>query len=63
VARRALTEGVVVNGVTPTALRFAPSLLIEDDELDEAVAVLAGVLAAVAAEQAAAPQGADGSES
>jgi acetylornithine/N-succinyldiaminopimelate aminotransferase len=50
VARRALEAGVVVNAVSPTALRFAPSLLIDDDDLDEAVGILAGVLAAVAAD-------------
>jgi predicted acetylornithine/succinylornithine family transaminase len=37
VAQRLLDEGVVVNAVTPTALRLAPSLLITDDEVDLAV--------------------------
>jgi len=32
--------------VTPTAVRFAPSLLVTDDEVDEAVSVIAAVLAA-----------------
>lgn len=50
VAHLALEAGVVVNAVSPTALRFAPSLLIEDDLLDEALGVLAEVLARVAAE-------------
>ena len=36
-----LDAGLVVNAVTPTALRFAPSLLVTDDEIDEAVAILA----------------------
>jgi predicted acetylornithine/succinylornithine family transaminase len=40
----ALEAGLVVNAVTPTALRFAPSLLVTDDELDEAVAILQKVL-------------------
>jgi acetylornithine/succinyldiaminopimelate/putrescine aminotransferase len=44
-AKAALEAGLVVNGVSPTALRFAPSLLIEDDQIDEALAILAGVLA------------------
>ena len=39
-----LRRGLVLNAVTPTALRLAPSLLVTDDEVDEAVAVLAGVL-------------------
>jgi acetylornithine/succinyldiaminopimelate/putrescine aminotransferase len=33
-----------VNAVTPTALRFAPSLLVTDDEISEAVAILETVL-------------------
>jgi acetylornithine/N-succinyldiaminopimelate aminotransferase len=40
-----LRRGLVVNAVTPTALRLAPSLLVTDDELDEAVSLLAPVLA------------------
>lgn len=46
VAADALAAGLIVNAVTPTALRLAPSLLIADDEIDHAVTVLAGVLAA-----------------
>ncbi len=42
--RVCLEEGLVVNAVTPTALRLAPSLLITDDELDEGVALLTAVL-------------------
>jgi predicted acetylornithine/succinylornithine family transaminase len=41
-----LAAGVVANAVTPTALRLAPSLLIGDDEIDEAVARIGAVLAA-----------------
>jgi predicted acetylornithine/succinylornithine family transaminase len=44
VAARALEAGLVVNAVTPTALRLAPSLLVSDDEIDEAVRILAEVL-------------------
>jgi acetylornithine/N-succinyldiaminopimelate aminotransferase len=40
----ALDAGLVVNAVTPTALRFAPSLLVTDEELDEAIAILQKVL-------------------
>jgi len=40
VAARLLELGAVVNAVTPTALRLAPSLLITDDELDHAVELL-----------------------
>jgi predicted acetylornithine/succinylornithine family transaminase len=45
VAQACLKRGLVVNAVTPTALRFAPPLLVRDDELDAAVAILEGVLA------------------
>ncbi|MGI8796304.1 MAG: acetylornithine transaminase [Acidimicrobiia bacterium] len=38
-------RGLIVNAVTPTALRFAPPLLVSDDEIDDAVAILAAVLA------------------
>jgi predicted acetylornithine/succinylornithine family transaminase len=41
VAARLLELGAIVNAVTPTALRLAPSLLITDDELDLAVELLA----------------------
>jgi acetylornithine/N-succinyldiaminopimelate aminotransferase len=44
VANRCLEAGLVVNAVTPTALRLAPPLLVSDDEIDEAVAILARVL-------------------
>ena len=44
VAADCLAAGLVVNGVTPTALRFAPPLLVADDEIDEAVAILSKVL-------------------
>jgi acetylornithine/N-succinyldiaminopimelate aminotransferase len=37
VAARLLELGVIVNAVTPTALRLAPSLLISDDEIGLAV--------------------------
>jgi acetylornithine/N-succinyldiaminopimelate aminotransferase len=40
-----LANGLVANAVTPTALRLAPSLLVTDDEIDEAVARIGAVLA------------------
>lgn len=39
-----LRRGVVVNAVTPTALRLAPPITITDAEIDEAVAAVAAVL-------------------
>ena len=43
-AAGALEAGLVINGVTPTALRFAPPLFVSDDEIDEALEILKGVL-------------------
>ena len=59
IAAAALDAGLVVNAVTPTALRLAPSLLVTDEEIDEAVAILGRVLAeALAAAPAASGSGA-----
>ena len=44
-ARACLARGLVVNAVTPTALRLAPSLLVTETEMDEAVRILEEVLA------------------
>jgi acetylornithine/succinyldiaminopimelate/putrescine aminotransferase len=44
VALAALERGLVVNPVTPTAIRVAPSLLVTDEEIDQAVAILGDVL-------------------
>jgi len=49
VAAAALDGGLVVNPVTADTIRLAPSLLVTDDEVDEAVALLGTALAAVAA--------------
>ena len=49
VATAALDAGLVVNAVTASALRFAPPLTVTDAEIDEAVAILQRVLAAVGA--------------
>ncbi len=46
VARRCLAAGLVLNAVTSTALRFAPSLLVTDQEIERAVAMLEEVLTA-----------------
>ena len=45
VAARCLDNGLVVNAVTDSALRLAPSLLVTDGEIDEAVAILDKALA------------------
>jgi predicted acetylornithine/succinylornithine family transaminase len=42
---RALDAGLVINAPRSDALRFAPSLLVSDEEIDEAVGILGSVLA------------------
>jgi predicted acetylornithine/succinylornithine family transaminase len=49
VAAAALAAGLLVNPVTPTAIRLAPSLLVTDDEVDEAIEILGHVLSAAPA--------------
>ncbi|MFP5320750.1 MAG: acetylornithine/succinylornithine family transaminase [Acidimicrobiia bacterium] len=44
VAAELLDRGLVVNAVTPTALRLAPPLTVADEEIDEAVSLIAAVL-------------------
>ncbi len=46
VAQQCLDRGLVVNAVTPTALRFAPQLLVSDAEIDDAVARVAAAIGA-----------------
>jgi acetylornithine aminotransferase len=45
----ALDSGLVVNAVTPTALRLAPSLLVTEAEIDEAVSILGRAIGSVGA--------------
>jgi predicted acetylornithine/succinylornithine family transaminase len=45
VAAQCLDAGLVLNGITNTALRLAPPLTVSEAELDEGVAILGGVLA------------------
>jgi predicted acetylornithine/succinylornithine family transaminase len=40
VSARCLENGLILNAVTPSALRLAPSLLVSDDEIDRAVAII-----------------------
>ena len=44
IADECLARGLVLNAVTPTSLRLAPPLLVSNDEIDEAVDLLARVL-------------------
>ena len=48
VTDEALDRGLVVNAVTPTAIRLAPPLLVSGGEIDEALSILAEVLAGAA---------------
>lgn len=45
VYRSLLDHGLVANAVGPTSLRFAPPITVSDAEIDEAVAIVADVLA------------------
>jgi acetylornithine/N-succinyldiaminopimelate aminotransferase len=45
IAGKALDAGLVVNAVTPTALRLEPPLLVSDEHVDHAVAILREVVA------------------
>ena len=44
-AAACLDGGLIVNAVTASALRFEPSLLVTDDEIDEAVGIVGKALA------------------
>jgi predicted acetylornithine/succinylornithine family transaminase len=59
VARACLDAGLVVNGVSPTAVRFAPPLLVADAEIDEAAEILAAVLHATAPQESGSQEGED----
>lgn len=44
IARACLNRGLVVNGITPTALRLAPPFVVTDSQLEEGVGIIASVL-------------------
>ena len=46
IASACLDEGLILNGITKTALRIAPPYTVTDEEIDEAVAVVTQVLGA-----------------
>jgi acetylornithine/succinyldiaminopimelate/putrescine aminotransferase len=50
VAARCLERGLIVNGISPTALRFAPALTITPAHIAEAAGILADVLDELEAE-------------
>lgn len=45
IASAALADGLLVNAVQPDAVRLAPSLLVSDEHVDEAVGILAKAVA------------------
>ena len=47
VSSAALSRGLLVNAVRPDAVRVAPPLLVTDDEIDAALAILADVMTGV----------------
>jgi acetylornithine/succinyldiaminopimelate/putrescine aminotransferase len=47
VVKACLDEGLLLNAVKPSALRFMPPLIIGESEVDEAMGILEGVLAKV----------------
>jgi acetylornithine/succinyldiaminopimelate/putrescine aminotransferase len=47
--RQALASGLVINAPRPDVLRFAPSLLVSEDEVDEALGTVGRILAGMAA--------------
>jgi len=44
IARACLDAGLILNGVTPTSLRVAPPYVVSDDEIDEAVGIMAAII-------------------
>lgn len=45
IAAACLEAGLVINGITPTAVRFAPPLVVSSEQIDEGLAIFASVLA------------------
>ena len=45
IIRKCLDAGLIVNNVKPNAVRLVPPLTVSEDEIDQAIAVLDGVLA------------------
>ena len=55
VAAACLDRGLVVNGITPTAIRLTPPLTVSEAEIDEAIDLLGAVLEELAGRAADAP--------
>ena len=52
-AAACLERGLVVNGITPTAIRLTPPLTVSEAEIDEAIELLGSVLESLAAREPA----------
>jgi len=52
-AAACLERGLVVNGITPTAIRLTPPLTVSEAEIDEAIELLGSVLEELAATEPA----------
>jgi acetylornithine/succinyldiaminopimelate/putrescine aminotransferase len=50
IARSCLDRGLIINGITPTALRLAPPFIITDDQIEEAVGTISAVLSGTASD-------------
>ncbi|MCH8201348.1 MAG: aminotransferase class III-fold pyridoxal phosphate-dependent enzyme, partial [Chloroflexi bacterium] len=48
---RCLEEGLLINGVKPTALRFVPPFTVSEEELDRAVDIVERVLGEISEEK------------
>jgi acetylornithine/N-succinyldiaminopimelate aminotransferase len=44
IVRKALEKGLIVNNVAPNAVRLAPPLMVSDDQIEQAVEILTGIL-------------------
>jgi acetylornithine/succinyldiaminopimelate/putrescine aminotransferase len=52
VVAEALGRGLIINAVTPTAIRLAPPLTVLEAELDEALAIMSAAITAASGEVA-----------
>ena len=55
IAAACLEAGLVVNGISPTALRLAPPLIVTEAEITQAIDIIDAVLAAPSAADTTAP--------
>jgi acetylornithine/succinyldiaminopimelate/putrescine aminotransferase len=56
VVKECLKDGLLLNAVKPSAVRFMPPLIIGERDVDEAMGILERVLARVSKNKAKSPQ-------